>query len=63
MKKIVFITACTFMIVLSSCKSGTCTCQVFGSEVSTDYNDMDRDDYKETKNDCENAGCDWSPKL
>lgn len=48
----------------TSCKrSGTCSCEILGSTISTDYDDMDKEEYNDTKDNCESAGCDWSNKL
>lgn len=50
-------------IAITSCKKGECTCQIFGSEISTEFEANDNEEYKDLKSDCESAGCDWSAKL
>lgn len=47
----------------TSCKKGECTCVVFGSEVSAEAKYDTREDYKDAKESCEDAGCDWKAKL
>lgn len=63
MKKFTVLLLGGLMILSVSCKKGECTCEVFGQEVTTEYEADDREDYKDAKNDCEDAGCDWSAKL
>jgi hypothetical protein len=61
----------TFMIMLlggiiatvASCKKGECTCTILGSDVTTEVEADDRDEYKDAKSNCESAGCEWSAKL
>lgn len=62
MKTIVFIGSLIMLIGMStSCKKGTCTCTVFGSEISTKVTADDHQEYKDAKKSCEQNGCDWSP--
>ena len=63
MKKIIIIAVIGFSASLTSCKKGTCTCQVLGSEITTTHEAETREDYKDLKEGCENAGCDWSAKM
>jgi len=62
MKRIVVKASFVFVAVLAlaSCKKGTCTCTVFGSEISTKVTADDREEYKDAKNSCQDAGCEWS---
>lgn len=64
MKKVMIVAAALLMLGATSCKkSGTCTCTVFGLQFSTESNDMDKDEYKQVKSDCEEtSGCTWSDK-
>ncbi|UKN02420.1 hypothetical protein K6119_02655 [Paracrocinitomix mangrovi] len=62
MKKIIYTAALLMLVGIStSCKKGTCTCTVLGSEISTKVTADDHDEYKDAKASCENAGCKWSP--
>ena len=63
MKRIVAVLFGGIVFLSVSCKKGECTCTVLGSEISTVVEADTREDYKDAKEGCENAGCDWSAKL
>lgn len=64
MKKVLVLSLALLALGTTSCKkSGTCSCEVLGTTVSNDYDNLDNDEYQEQKEDCEDAGCDWSLKV
>ncbi|MCB0476655.1 MAG: hypothetical protein KDC84_00730 [Crocinitomicaceae bacterium] len=62
-KKIVFVALLGVLGMTTSCKKGECTCNILGTDVTTQYEADNSSDYKDLKNSCENAGCKWTAKL
>ena len=61
MKKLLFLGLLLTTVGLFSCKkTGKCTCNVAGFEVSETYEDLDNEEYQNRKDDCEAINCEWS---
>ena len=59
MKKVLFISALVLLTFASCEKDYSCTVEIFGSEVKTDYNNLDKDEATNGKENCESVGGDW----
>ena len=64
MKKIlVFAIVLGGLSVMTSCKKDyTCTVTVGGVDISTDYNELDKDQAESKETDCESVGGTWATK-
>lgn len=61
MKKLIVFSLLLSTAGIYSCKrDGRCTCEVGGVEVSETYEDLDKEEYDEKKDNCEDLDCEWS---
>ncbi|MGV6861400.1 MAG: hypothetical protein ACWA41_06490 [Putridiphycobacter sp.] len=59
MKKVLLVSAFAVLALASCEKDYSCTVTVFGSEIKSDYNNLNKEEAADQKEACESVGGEW----